>query len=150
VVPAPRDAVWARITTPEGINHELRPLLTMTVPEGLQGETVATVALGAKLGRSWIKLFGVVPVDYDDLCLVELEPGARFLERSRTFEFEMWQHERALTDEGSGTRITDRLTFGMRPGLRWMPGSEAAAARVVGRIFTHRHNRLQEFFSEAD
>ena len=27
------DAVWARVTSPEGVNHELRPLLRMTVPE---------------------------------------------------------------------------------------------------------------------
>ena len=88
--------------TEEGINDELAPILRMTMPPGLRGKTVDTVEVGAELGRSWILLGGLVPVDYDDLKLVELEPGRRFLERSRTLTFAVWQHERTIEPEGDG------------------------------------------------
>ena len=31
-VPAPVEKVWQRVTSPEGINHELGPFLKMTMP----------------------------------------------------------------------------------------------------------------------
>ena len=76
--------------TEEGINDELAPILRMTMPSGLRGKSVDTVEVGAELGRSWILLGRLVPIDYDDLKLVELEPGRRFLERSRTLTFAVW------------------------------------------------------------
>lgn len=78
------------------------------MPAGLAGKTVDDVEAGVPLGRSRILLFGLLPVDYDDLCLAELEPGRRFLERSRTLSFSVWQHERTVepVDEGS-CRVTD-------------------------------------------
>src|SRR4051794_29141808 len=95
-LPRPAQAVWDRAVTEEGINDELRPLLRMTMPAGLRSKTVATVPLGVPLGRSWILLGGLLPVDYDDLLLAELEPGRRFLERSRTLAFSRWEHERVI------------------------------------------------------
>jgi hypothetical protein len=79
---APAGVVWERAVSPEGINHELAPLLRMTMPRGLRGATIDDVAVGEPLGRAWILLFGFLPVDYDDLALAEVEPGRRFLERS--------------------------------------------------------------------
>ncbi|AQA24045.1 hypothetical protein BTZ20_3868 [Rhodococcus sp. MTM3W5.2] len=37
VVEAPREAVWARIVTPHGINDEMMPLLRMAMPRGARG-----------------------------------------------------------------------------------------------------------------
>jgi hypothetical protein len=76
--------VWARGVTLEGIDAEPMPLLRTTVPRGARGVTRDDVAIGAPLGRSWLLLGGVWPIDDDDLRLVELEPGRRFLESSRT------------------------------------------------------------------
>src|SRR5687767_744285 len=103
VVPASAAAVWERVITEEGINHELGPWLRMTMPPGLRGATIDDVAVGEPLGRSWVLALGVIPVDYDDLCLVELEPGRRFLERSKLFSMSMWQHERIVESEGGGS-----------------------------------------------
>ena len=78
-----------------------------------------------ELGRSWILLGGLLPVDYDDLKLAELEPGRRFLERSRTLTFSVWQHERIVEPEGEGRcRVTDRLGFELQ--ARQSPGSPAS------------------------
>jgi hypothetical protein len=135
--------VWGRAITPEGINDELAPILRMTMPRGLRGKTVDDVEVGVPLGRSWILLGRVLPVDYDDLCLAELEPGRRFLERSRTLTFAVWQHERVIAPVGEmSCRVTDRLGFELKRPLAWIPGSARLATAVVGFLFRHRHRRL--------
>jgi hypothetical protein len=147
LVPAPAASVWARAVTPAGINDEFRPWLTMSIPvgstpAGAEGITIDTVELGKPLGRCWIRLFGVLPVDYDDLTIVELEPGRRFLEQSRLFSAPQWQHERTVdpVDEVS-SRVTDRLTFTPRGGFGWLGPS------IVRLVFWHRHRRLRRYFS---
>lgn len=142
--------VWERGITEEGINDELRPILRMTMPPGLRDKTVATVEVGVELGRSWILLGGLIPVDYDDLKLAELGPGMRFLERSRTLTFSVWQHERVVIDEGAGCRVTDRLGFELRRPLVWIPGAPAVARAIVGFLFSHRHRRLASHWSSGD
>ncbi len=143
MVERPANVVWERAVTEEGINEELAPILRMTMPKGLAGKTVDTVEVGVPLGRSWILLGGLLPVDYDDLRLAELEPGRRFLERSRTLSFSVWQHERIVEPEGEGRcRVTDRLGFELKRGVAWIPGAARLAGAVVGFLFRHRHRRL--------
>ncbi len=143
MIARPAGQVWERAVTEEGINDELAPILRMTMPKALAGKTVDTVEVGVPLGRSWILLGGVLPVDYDDLRLAELEPGRRFLERSRTLTFSVWQHERIVEPEGEGAcRVTDRLGFELKRGVAWIPGAAAVAGAVVGFLFRHRHRRL--------
>jgi hypothetical protein len=141
---APAAAVWDRAVTPEGINDELRPILRMSMPRDWRGATIDDVPVGRPLGRSWIFLFRVLPVDYDDLTLAELQPGRRFLERSTMLSMRVWQHEREVVPagDGNGCAVTDRLTFQPRAPLAWMPGSQRLAAAIVGRLFAHRHRRL--------
>lgn len=142
--------VWERAVTEAGINDELRPILRMTMPRGLRGKTVDTVELNVPLGRSWILLGGLVPVDYDDLCLVELEPGRRFLERSRTLSFSIWQHERVIEPAAEGgCRVTDRLGFELKRPLAAIPGSARLAAAIVRSLFRHRHRRLTRHWGKA-
>ena len=143
VIGRPAAEVWQRAVSEEGINHELAPILRMTMPARLRGKTIADVEVGVPLGRSWILLGGVLPVDYDDLCLAELEPGRRFMERTRTLTFSVWQHERTVEpiDERS-CRVTDRLGFELRRGVSRIPGVERLAAGIVGFLFRHRHRRL--------
>ncbi|HEY8002450.1 MAG: hypothetical protein ACHQJ5_00765 [Vicinamibacteria bacterium] len=143
LVARPASEVWERAITEEGINDELAPILRMTMPAGLRGKTIDDVEVGVPLGRSWILLGGVLPLDYDDLCLAELEPGRRFLERSKTLTFAVWQHERTVEAEGEGRcRVTDRLGFELKRGVAWIPGLARLASAVVGFLFRHRHRRL--------
>jgi len=143
VLDRPAPAVWARAVSVQGINYELAPILRMTMPRALRGKTIDDVEVGVPLGRSWIMLGGVLPVDYDDLQLAELEPGRRFLERSRTLSFALWQHERIVEPVGEGScRVTDRLGFEPKPAVGWIPGFESLAAAIVGFLFRHRHRRL--------
>jgi ligand-binding SRPBCC domain-containing protein len=143
IVPRPASEVWERAVSEEGINYELAPILRMTMPRGLAGKTIDDVEVGVPLGRSWILLGRLLPVDYDDLFLAELEPGRRFLERSRTLSFAVWQHERIIEPEGEGScRVTDRLGFELKRGVAWIPGADSLAAAIVRFLFRHRHRRL--------
>ena len=102
----------------EGINFEMAPLFRMTVPRGLDDLDLATVEPG-RLGRSWILLFGLVPVDYDDLGLERIEPGRGFLERSTMLSQRLWEHERTIEPlAGGGCTVTDRVAWEPRLPLR--------------------------------
>ena len=147
---APAGEVWDWALTPAGINYELGPWLRMTVPPGLRGRNVADVRPGERPGRSWLLLSGVLPVDYDDLGIVELEPGRRFLERSTMATMRLWQHERVIEPAGEGAcGITDRLSFELRRPLAAMPGSARLARAIVAFVFRHRHRRLRARFGES-
>jgi ligand-binding SRPBCC domain-containing protein len=144
VVAAPQPVVWERIAIFEGVNHELGPWLRMTAPDAMRTIGPEQVPLGRRWFRSWVLLLGVIPVDYDDLVIVEIDPGAGFLERSRMLTMKVWQHDRRLNPEGQSTRVTDRLTFTPR---RLVP--KPLARSVVGFLFRHRHRRLGAWFSAS-
>jgi ligand-binding SRPBCC domain-containing protein len=88
-----------------------------------------------------VLLFGVLPIDYDDLTLVALEPGRGFHERSRMMSMRVWEHERWLSADGEGCRIVDRLSFQPR-----LPGMGPLIERFIRMAFRHRHKRLRRFF----
>jgi len=140
VLEAPPDAVWERISTPEGINDELRPWLRMTVP-GDRDLNLDSVEVGEPIGRSWVLAFGVLPVDYDEIMLVELERGRGFLERSRMLSQRVWEHRRTLAPADGGTLVTDRVSW--EPRLPLPAGSLRPMFRA---IFRHRHRRLRRNF----
>jgi ligand-binding SRPBCC domain-containing protein len=146
-LPAPADRVWARVTTPDGVNHELGPFLRMTMPKDARDLSIATAPLGAKIGRSWVLAFGFIPFDYDDLTLVERGPDFRFVERSRLASMKTWQHERRVEATASGSSVTDTLTFEPRVLLRVIPGGLRLATAIVRTIFRHRHKRLSSYFA---
>jgi ligand-binding SRPBCC domain-containing protein len=142
VAGAPAD-VWERVTTPEGINDELRPWMRMTVPRGFDRLDPQVVELGKPLGRSWVLLFGLIPFEYDDITLVELEPGRRFLERSPMLSQRSWQHERIVEPAEGGSRVTDRIRMEPRLGLPARP-----LRPVFQAVFRHRHRRLRAWFED--
>lgn len=133
--------------TLEGINHELGPWIRMTMPRALRGKTIADIDPPARPGRSWLLLGGVIPFDYDDLGIVELGPGRRFLERSTMLSMRTWEHERTVEPAGEACEVTDRVAFELRRPLVWIPGSERLARAMVTRTFAHRHRRLAEHFA---
>jgi hypothetical protein len=144
LVSAPAADVWARVVTPVGINDEFWPWLTMSMPKSASDVSIDTLELGKPVGRSWIRLFGVLPVDYDDLTIVDVEPGRRFLEQSRLFSAPQWQHERIVEPvDAAGTRITDRLTFTPRRGFGLL------GPRMIQLIFWYRHRRLVRYFTRS-
>ena len=147
---APAERVWAVALSEDGINFELAPWVRMTMPRGIRpGSGIADVPVGEPLGRSWLLLARVVPVDYDELCLAERGPGMRFLERSRLGSARAWEHERAVVAAGDGAcELTDRVAIELRAPLRAIGGG-AIAARIIRALFEHRHRRLRERWGEG-
>lgn len=116
----------------------------MSMPSTIDpGMTIEDIELAVPVGRSWIK-FARIPVDYDDLCLVERGPGLRFLERSKLATARVWEHEREVIATSAETcELTDRLAIELRAPLRVIGGARLAP-RIIRRLFTHRHQRLAE------
>jgi hypothetical protein len=111
------------------------------IPAHVRGLEPADVVLGERLFRSWVLLFGVLPIDYDDLTLVAIEPGRGFQERSTMLSMRAWEHDRTLEGDGSGCVVRDRL--GIEPRV---PGMGPLLERVVRATFRHRHRRLRRRF----
>jgi hypothetical protein len=145
LVDATADRVWQRVVTPEGINDELRPWMTMSLPRNAESLTIATVPVGTPIGRSWLRLFGVLPFDYDLLTIAELQPGRSFREESTMLSMSRWQHERSVTPDGDAKAVVhDRITFLPRAWLRLVTPVLAVG---IGALFGHRHRRLQRHFA---
>lgn len=142
---APPEVVWERVITADGVNDELRPLLRMTVPRGLEDFGIDDVELGRPLGRSWVLLFGFIPFDYDEICLERVESGHGFLERSRMLTQRSWEHERTIEPRDGGCELTDRVAWEPRLPL---PG--ALLAPLIRAVFNHRHRRLRRRFGGGD
>jgi hypothetical protein len=136
---SPAAEVWGRVTTMQGVNAELRPLIRMSYPPEAATLDATSMPLGHAGFRSHIFLFGVIPFDRSDVILVEFEPGRRFLERSPMWSQHEWQHERIVAPTKTGCEVTDRLTYLPklpRPIVDWF----------VGVLFRHRHAVLRRTF----
>jgi hypothetical protein len=133
--------------TPDGINDELFPFVRMTVPKSLRGKSIRDVPLREKVGRSRLLLFGILPFDFDDITIAEVEPGQRFLERSRMLSIERWEHERTLTTMEQGCEVRDKIAFELRFPFSAIPGVEGFVAHVLQTLFRHRHRRLTRWFT---
>lgn len=143
------ERVWRRVVTPEGINDEMRPWMSMSLPEprGRPELSIDTVPVGVPLGRATLRLFGVVPFDYDALTIAELEPGRRFREESTMLSMRSWVHDRTVepTDAGS-TLVTDRVS--MTPRVLFTPAAPILL-RLIAAFFAHRHRRLAAYFARG-
>lgn len=132
------DVVWRQATDLPGVNSELMPLVRMTVPKGLVGARLDDLPVGRGAGRTWLLLFGVFPVDFDDLTIAEHGPGRRFLERSTMLTQSRWEHERTVAAVGGGCRVVDQLQWQGRN--RALGGLYRLAVPI---LFGHRHRRLR-------
>lgn len=142
MVDAPAEEVWDRVISPEGINDEMLPWMTMRLPRSARGLTVDTMPIGEVLGQAWILLFGVIPIDYDRLVIADLDPGRYFHEKSTMLTMRRWEHQRTLTPiDETTTSITDRIT--LEPRLRLLA---PVMAKVLRAFFGHRHRRLARYF----
>jgi ligand-binding SRPBCC domain-containing protein len=134
---APGD-VWERVASIEGVNAELAPWVRMTLPEGAE-------LRAGPLGRSWILLAGLLPIDYDDVVLESYAPGRGFRERSTLGSASAWWHDRTLLGlPGGGCRVVDEIRF--TPRAAALGGLQAFLFEAM---FRWRHHRLRRHFGRA-
>lgn len=137
--------VWEWITSIKGIRAEMWPFFLMTAPKGVQSLSNVRVTPGVRMFRSYVFLFGVLPIDYSDMTLLELKDGQGFVEQSPMGSMRLWRHERRIVpcpSDSNAILLVDQLTFQPR-----------MAKRLVGwfirRVFIHRHNVLKANFGGA-
>jgi ligand-binding SRPBCC domain-containing protein len=140
VLKASPETVWNWVSSGTKINKELSPILKMSSLADIKTEDMHKVVLGEPLGRSWLLLFGFIPIDYSDLTLIELYPGRGFVEESPMLSMKKWRHERTIEPFDDGSIIRDILTFEPRifPGV---------CVRFVQLLFSNRHKVLVAEFS---
>jgi hypothetical protein len=132
------------------VNAELFPLFSMTCPDLDMRISPALALVGPGAGstgplfRSWLLLFGLLPIDYDDINLVAVIEGKSFSERSSMALMSQWHHDRVLETSNDGTVVTDELAF--VPRVRLLGWLLTVAVRV---LFAHRHRRLVSVFGCA-
>ena len=112
----------------------------MSFPAGVTSITESW-APGERLFRSWLFLLGVVPVEYDDLTFVEVDPSRRFLERSTLLSQRVWEHERTIEPRPAGCVLRDRIRFRAR-----IPLLEGVYDAVFRLVFGLRHRNLRKRF----
>ena len=134
-VKASPEQAWAWTTSVAGILTELSPLARMTVPPGVTSILDLDIELGKPLMRTWVLLFGVLPIDRIDTTLIELHEGRGFVEESPTLSLRYWRHERSIEAVPGGSRITDHLTFEPYVGGALVKG-------LLSWLFRHRHRVL--------
>ena len=141
----PQAAVWDRISTMHGVNDELYPILRMTCPDMSMRISKELVNVHQKpLFRSWLLLFGILPIEYDDINLKSVLEGQSFSERSEMALMSEWHHDRFLETDAAGTVVTDNLAFSPRFGMiGWL------LVMIVKCLFQHRHRRLKTIFGCA-
>lgn len=139
---ASAEVVWSHAVTMAGVNRELWPLARMSYPREAATLSLSSEQIGRPLFRSTIYLLGLLPVDYDEITIIEFEPGRRFLERSTMFTQAVWQHERTVEPCESECTITDRVDF--VPRLRLLG---PLYRLVFAMAFTLRHYRLRRLFA---
>ncbi len=115
----------------------MRPYFRMTSPAGVTSIDDFSIVAGKPLFRSRVFLFGVFPIDYSDITLIEIHRGSWFIEQSPMGSMKLWRHERRIVPTTGGCRIIDHVTF--EP--RW---ASPVVAWFIKAVFRHRHRVLQQ------
>jgi hypothetical protein len=123
------------------LNDEFWPLFRMTAPRSVRERGLAEVEVGQRICRSWVLVLGVLPIDYDDITLVRLDPPNGFLECSSMLSQRSWEHERTLEPLAQGCLLTDSIRYEPR-----LPIPDIALRTLYRRVFRHRHLRLRRRF----
>ncbi|NRF68219.1 hypothetical protein HLB44_14595 [Aquincola sp. S2] len=130
------DRFWSGMSM-RAVNDELNPLVHMTAPPAWRDGPLEAWQTGRVLFRSWVLLFGWLPVDRHALQLQAIDPAGGFVEESTSWTHRRWRHERSTGATPRGCLLTDRVTVDSRvPGLAW------ALLPVYRAVFAHRHRRL--------
>ena len=131
---------WAWITSLNGISKEMSPFLHMSAPKGVNDLSSIQFEPGVPMFRSWITLFGLLPIDYSNLTLLSLNPDIGFIEQSTMGSMKLWRHERQIVALEKGCKIRDTLNFEPRFAA-WL------VTKIVQSFFTHRHKMLAKYLS---
>lgn len=132
----PASRFWEHATVAD-VNAELAPWVRMTVPSRWRAVPLREWPAGQTLFRSWILLFGVLPVDLHSFFLESIDPARGFEERSSSLTNKRWEHSREVRQQGTGCVVSDRVRFESR-----LPLLGLVLLPVYRAIFRSRHRFL--------
>lgn len=140
VLQVPPSAFWTDATF-AAVNAELAPWVRMTAPTAWRARPLHEWPAGRRLFRSWILLFGFLPVDLHDFFLERITPDVGFEERSSSAMNRHWDHDRKVVAHADGCRVTDRVRYESR-----LPLVGALLLPVYRAIFASRHRYLRRHY----
>ena len=141
LLPIPQDVILQHATSMRGVNSELMPYVRMTFPSQFERLHLNPTHTGNVIFRSWILLFGILPVDYHALRFARVDDEG-FLERSSSIIHKLWEHERIIKAVADGTELHDRVRFQPR-----IPGIGYLLQPIYEAVFKHRHAQLRHNFN---
>ena len=136
---APRERVWQWLPSVDGISTEMWPIFRMTAPKNISSLSDLVIEPGVRMFRSYVFLFGLLPIDYSDMTLLELDVGQGFIEQSPMGSMKLWRHERRIMPcpwDSEAVLLVDQLTFRPRMAKRFVKW-------FISRVFAHRHQVLR-------
>jgi ligand-binding SRPBCC domain-containing protein len=139
-LPVAVEDVLATITL-SGVNAELWPLVRMTAPAQWANTPLAQWPEQQELFRSWILLFGILPIDLHAFCLQAVLPGRGFVETSSSTVNAQWNHTRTVIPIAGGCRVTDTVEYQSR-----IPLLGHVLKPMYQLVFWWRHRRIRARF----
>ena len=133
---------WKDATLQE-VNTELAPWVRMTAPAEWRDRPLREWPSGRTLFKSWVLLFGLLPVDLHYFFLQSVDPQSGFEERSSSVMNRRWVHIRRIVPVPGGCSIIDHLTVEPR-----IPMFGAVLVPVYEAIFRSRHRRLLQKYGK--
>jgi hypothetical protein len=97
-----------------GVNRELGPMIRMSAPAQWRDRPISEWPEERELFKSWIFLFGALPIDRHSFRLRSVVPGRGFSEASSSLVMKHWGHRRFVAGIEGGCRVTDAVEFDTR------------------------------------
>lgn len=76
-------------------------------------------------------------------------PGVRFVDVQERGPYALWHHTHTFADEGSGTRVSDRVEYRLPLGPLGEVAHPVLVRRTLARIFDHRQERVAALLGAA-
>ena len=76
-------------------------------------------------------------------------PGVRFVDVQERGPYALWHHTHTFADEGSGTRVSDRVEYRLPLGPLGEVAHPVLVRRTLARIFDHRQERVAALLGTA-
>jgi hypothetical protein len=146
------DQVHNDITSMDGVNRELSPLLRMTVNDSrLKNGILPEFDEDSPqfLFSSWILLFGCIPIDLHFLHMNKNVRGKGFVENSNSLLNKKWQHIRVIKKTDNGCKLTDRIEYTPRAFVYCLTCvfGVLLITFFIRFIFWNRHRNLMNYYN---
>ncbi|WP_394780219.1 hypothetical protein [Undibacterium sp.] len=137
-------AAFCAAMSMQTVNWELSPIVRMSAPPQWADCALDQWQTGRVLFKSWIFLFGFIPVDLHAFRLEEITADVGFQESSSSWMNREWRHQRTVVACVGGCTVTDQVIVDGR-----VPFISLLLMPVYRFIFRHRHRRLLHRYGKA-